>query len=33
MKYAIISNIHGNATALKAVLEDIRKQGIIMQKR
>jgi len=26
--HAIISDIHGNATALKAVLEDIRRQGI-----
>ena len=28
MKYAVLSDIHGNATALKAVLEDAKKQGI-----
>ncbi len=28
MKYAIISDIHGNYPALQAVIEDIRKQGI-----
>ena len=28
MKYAIISDIHGNATALKAVLEDVKNKGI-----
>lgn len=27
MKYAIISDIHGNMPALKLVLEDARKQG------
>jgi len=28
MKYAVISDIHGNHPALQAVLEDVRKQGI-----
>ena len=28
MRYAVLSDIHGNATALKAVLEDAKKQGI-----
>ena len=28
MKYAVISDIHGNSPALQAVLEDIRRQGI-----
>ena len=28
MKYAVLSDIHGNAPALKAVLEDVKKQGI-----
>ena len=28
MKYAVLSDIHGNLPALKAVLEDIRRQGI-----
>jgi len=28
MKIAIISDIHGNLTALNAVLQDIEKQGI-----
>ena len=28
MKYAVLSDIHGNATALKAVLEDVKNKGI-----
>ena len=29
MKYAVLSDIHGNATALKAVLEDVKNKGIV----